>query len=184
MDKNVSIVKIDRRHYRVIARENWGLTAEQMKGKHVHHRIKKSEGGTNDPCNLYVCSEWFHNNVWHAGEGGFTGCASSGGRIGGYKRPRSVAVKNGIKARDSGQLRLAGVKGGKKVGPITGKLPFWNNGTRTVRALTCPGEGWVRGQAQKWWKKDGKEIKQIECPGEGWKRGRCKSWNPFAGKTT
>jgi hypothetical protein len=36
-----------------------------MKGKHVHHRIKRSEGGTNDPSNLYVCSEWFHNNVWH-----------------------------------------------------------------------------------------------------------------------
>ena len=85
MDKNVSIVKVDKRHYRIIARENWGLTKEQMKGKHVHHRIKKSEGGTNDPSNLYVCSEWFHDNVWHGGEGGFTGLASKGAREGGLK---------------------------------------------------------------------------------------------------
>jgi hypothetical protein len=182
MDKNVSIVKVDKRHYRAIARENWGLTKEQMKGKHVHHRIKRSDGGTNDPSNLYVCSEWFHDNVWHAGEGGFTGCASRGGKRGGYARPRATAVANGIKARNSGQLKLAAIEGGKKVGPITGKLPFWNNGVKTVRSVECPGKGWVRGQAEKWWKKDGKEVKQVECPGTGWGRGRIKSWNPLAGK--
>lgn len=68
MDKNVSIVKVDKRPHRTIARENWGLTKEQMKGKHVHHRIKRSEGGTNDPSNLYVCSPSFHRYVWHNGE--------------------------------------------------------------------------------------------------------------------
>ena len=183
MDKSISIVKVDKRHYRVIARENWGLTKEQMKGKHVHHRIKKSEGGTNDPSNLYVCSEWFHDNVWHAGEGGFTGCASAGGKKGGYARPKSVAVANGIRARDSGQLRLAAIEGGKITGPITGKLPFWNNGVKTVRSEKCPGEEWVKGQAEKWWKKDGIEVKQITNPGTGWERGRLKSWNPLAGKT-
>lgn len=66
MDKNVSIVKVDKRNYRVIARENWGLTREQMRGKHVHHRIAVSDGGTNDPSNLYVCGPWFHKNIWHA----------------------------------------------------------------------------------------------------------------------
>jgi hypothetical protein len=80
MEKNLSIVRVDTRHYRTIARENWGLTKDQMKGKHVHHRIKRCEGGTDDPSNLYVCSEWFHDNVWHAGEGGFTGCASLGAK--------------------------------------------------------------------------------------------------------
>jgi hypothetical protein len=68
MDKNVSIVKVDRRHYRVIAQENWGLTREQMKGKHVHHRTRVSDGGTNDPSNLYVCSPSFHRWGWHDGE--------------------------------------------------------------------------------------------------------------------
>ena len=51
--------------YRTIAQKHWGLTKEQMKGMHVHHRIPQSEGGTNDPSNLYVCSSWFHANIWH-----------------------------------------------------------------------------------------------------------------------
>lgn len=66
MKKELSIVRVDTRHYRTIAQENWGLTKEQMKGKHVHHRIAVSDGGTNDPSNLYVCGPWFHKNVWHA----------------------------------------------------------------------------------------------------------------------
>jgi general stress protein YciG len=65
MDKKVSIVKVDKRSHRVIAQENWGLTDEQMKGMHVHHRVPRSKGGTNDRSNLYVCSQWFHAYVWH-----------------------------------------------------------------------------------------------------------------------
>jgi hypothetical protein len=68
MNKNVSIVCVDSRPYRKIAQENWGLTDEQMKGKHVHHRVAESEGGTNDPSNLYVCSPSFHRWGWHEGE--------------------------------------------------------------------------------------------------------------------
>jgi len=62
-----SIVKVDTRNYRAIAQENWGLTESQMKGMHVHHRIPRSKGGTNDPSNLYVCSPEFHSRVWHNG---------------------------------------------------------------------------------------------------------------------
>lgn len=68
MLKEHSIVKVDTRPYTMIARENWGLTKEQMRGMHVHHRILRSQGGTNDPCNLYVCSPWFHRHIWHNGE--------------------------------------------------------------------------------------------------------------------
>jgi hypothetical protein len=68
MDKSVSIVRVDTRHYRTIAQENWGLTKEQMRGKHVHHRIRVSDGGTDDPSNLYVCSPSFHRWCWHDGE--------------------------------------------------------------------------------------------------------------------
>lgn len=101
MERNVSIVKVDGRHYRAIAKENWGLTLKQMRGMHVHHRIKRSDGGTNDPSNLYVCSEWYHDNVWHAGEGGFTGCASRGGREGGIKGgKRAFEEKLGIFNQD------------------------------------------------------------------------------------
>lgn len=72
MKKSSSLVLCDKRSYRKIAQDNWGLTDEQMKGMHVHHRIPQSKGGTNDPSNLYVCSPWFHANVWHHGDGSTT----------------------------------------------------------------------------------------------------------------
>ena len=53
--------------YRTIAQKHWGLTNEQMKGMHVHHRIHRSLGGQNDQSNLYVCSPSFHFWVWHGG---------------------------------------------------------------------------------------------------------------------
>ena len=62
-----AIVKVDTRHYRKIAQENWGLTNEQMKGMDVHHRLPQSLGGTNDPSNLYVCSPSYHAHAWHSG---------------------------------------------------------------------------------------------------------------------
>jgi hypothetical protein len=68
MDKNLSIVLVDKRPYRKIAQENWGLTNDQMRGKHVHHRIKRCDGGANDPSNLYVCSPSMHRWGWHNGE--------------------------------------------------------------------------------------------------------------------
>jgi hypothetical protein len=98
MDKNLSIVKVDKRPYRVIAQENWGLTDAQMKGRHVHHRIKKSEGGTNDPSNLYVCTEEYHDKVWHADEGGFAGLASKGGKT----QPPEGKVKGGTSSHKMG----------------------------------------------------------------------------------
>ena len=79
MPPELSIVKVDKRKYRAIAQENWGLTKEQMKGMHVHHRIPVSDGGTDDPTNLYVCSPEFHAYVWHNGDE-FTRWASEGGR--------------------------------------------------------------------------------------------------------
>lgn len=60
-----AIVKLPTEHYRQVAQNHWGLTDKQMEGMHVHHRIPQSEGGTNDPSNLYVCSPWFHAYVWH-----------------------------------------------------------------------------------------------------------------------
>ena len=68
--------------YRTIAQKHWGLTNEQMKGMHVHHRVPQSLGGTNDTSNLYVCSPWFHYNVWHDGAKSLkiTLAASCGGK--------------------------------------------------------------------------------------------------------
>ena len=89
MRKEVSLVPISKGSHRSIAQGNWGLTKEQMKGMHVHHRIPVSEGGTNDPTNLYVCSPWFHAWVWHGGCY-FTEKAIEGGRKGGPKGGKAL----------------------------------------------------------------------------------------------
>lgn len=86
-----SLVVVDKRPYRKIAQENWGLTDEQMKGMHVHHRIPVSQGGTNDPSNLYVCSPYYHKYVWHNGEE-WIDWASTGGRLGGSISGRTHAA--------------------------------------------------------------------------------------------
>lgn len=105
MEKHLSIVKVDTRSHRSIAQENWGLTDDQMKGKHVHHRLARSRGGTNDPTNLYVCSPSFHRWVWHEGDRGFGEWAHEGyhravemGRHEGWGYvPRETLVENGRK---------------------------------------------------------------------------------------
>jgi hypothetical protein len=94
--ENLSIVKVDKRPYRIIAQENWGLTDEQMKGKHVHHRIPVAEGGTNDPSNLYVCSPSFHAWAWHGGRFALITDASEVARLGGLAGGR----KGGTRTRD------------------------------------------------------------------------------------
>jgi hypothetical protein len=109
MEKTVSIVIVDRRPYRVIAQENWGLTKEQMKGKHVHHRIRRSDGGTNDPSNLFVCSPWYHDVVWHGGSGGFIGVAAEGGQRGGQS---NAVNKTGFCGRSPEKMSADGRKGG------------------------------------------------------------------------
>ena len=118
MNKEVSIVKVDLRSYRKIAQENWGLTDEQMKGMHVHHRVPTCKGGSNDPCNLYVCSASYHQRVWHA-EDGFNSLiphAAEGGRKGGKKAcigPLSYERKFGIFGLDPQQKKEAEKKGGR-----------------------------------------------------------------------
>lgn len=117
MDKSVSIVKVDKRPYRRIAQENWNLSNEQMKDMHIHHRVPISRGGTNDPCNLYVCSAWFHKHIWHS-EDGFNSLipyACEGGRKGGLKArigPLSYERKFGIFGLDLERKKEAERQGG------------------------------------------------------------------------
>lgn len=92
MDKTVSIVRVDTRPYRRIAQDNWGLTNAQMRGKHVHHRIAVSDGGTNDPSNLYVCSPSFHRWGWHNGEE-FIEWAIEGGKRGAQKTHEFIHLR-------------------------------------------------------------------------------------------
>lgn len=111
-------MKVDTRPYRKIAQENWGLSDEQMKGMHVHHRVPVSEGGTNDPSNLYVCSPSFHAWVWHGGRFALIRDASEVARLGGLAGGR----KGGTTTKERGvgifspdhDRSAAGRIGGKK----------------------------------------------------------------------
>ena len=123
-----AIVKVDKRPYRKIAQEHWGLTNKQMKGMHVHHCIPQSEGGPNDPSNLYVCSPWFHAHVWHDRafwiETQAKACVAGGRANKGVKRtPQAVEnLRKGALRRYSRpeERRLAGVRAlGNK--SLTGK---------------------------------------------------------------
>lgn len=106
MDKSVSIVRVDTRHYRTIAQENWGLTKEQMRGKHVHHRIWVSDGGTNDPSNLYVCSPSFHRWCWHDGET-FVEWAIEGGKKGAQKTHEFIHLRKNEEGKSAHAVEAA-----------------------------------------------------------------------------
>lgn len=100
-----SLVCVNRRPHRKVAQENWGLTKEQMKGMHVHHRIPRHQGGTNDPCNLFVCSPSMHQWGWHSGEE-FISYASKGGSIGGVTGGRKGRKGKGVYARTEKHLEV------------------------------------------------------------------------------
>jgi hypothetical protein len=130
MDNGGAIVLQIPRPYRKIAQENWGLTDEQMKGMHVHHRIPQSQGGTNDPSNLYVCSQSFHAHVWH-GKDSFHPLiewCSENGKKGGkasYEKNRAEGLLQWIKDGRPGltpeQIAEVCSRGGKKGGKVTGQ---------------------------------------------------------------
>lgn len=123
-----SLVLLPRGDYRQIAQINWGLTDEQMKGMHVHHRIPRSQGGSNAPENLYVCSPWFHQEIWHQGRYrqivGAGGAAVLGGLTNktihqdsktGYYSEESHRKSNRTRT-ENGSLSKAGRAGGKVSG--------------------------------------------------------------------
>ncbi len=120
-----NLVLVDNRHHRKIAQENWGLTDEQMEGMHVHHRTPRSEGGTNDPSNLYVCSPWFHYHVWHSAESRFSiiKYAELGGRRGG----RLGGLKGKGRRKTEEHRRKIGLAHRGKICPYRGKKCPWNS---------------------------------------------------------
>lgn len=117
MEKHLSVVKLETRPHRVVAQENWGLTNEQMKGMEVHHRVPVSEGGTNDPSNLFVCSPSMHRWGWHDGDRGFGEWAHRGGEamkaknLGWAFVPQETRVENGRKNSEKLMSEKRGIHG-------------------------------------------------------------------------
>jgi hypothetical protein len=64
MDREVSIVlSVEKRNYRKVAQEWYGLTDEQMIGMDVHHNPAVSDGGRNIPEHLFVYHNTLHSAV-------------------------------------------------------------------------------------------------------------------------
>jgi len=186
MDKSVSIVLVDNRHHRVIARQNWGLTKEQMKGMHVHHRVKRSEGGTNDPSNLYVCSKWFHNNIWHSPEEYLEWAAKGGASNKGVKKKAKPGKRLGRPkgTKDSVQTRLR--KSIARLGPnnprygvvpdkeTRAKISEKNKGKRHSQKRKDDQTSAILGR--KWWvSPEGMTRLCHDRPGPEWTEGRVKA---------
>ena len=140
LEKHLSIVKLDTRPYRVVAQENWGLSDDQMKGMHVHHRVPLSEGGTNDPSNLFVCSPSMHRWGWHNGDRGFGEWAETGGQksvetgnAGWVHVTHEVLVENG---RRTGQRNRE-----EKTGLFAATPEEWSVRNRVNGAKGCHAAG-------------------------------------------
>ena len=83
MEKHHSIVlSPERKNYRKLAQEWFGLTDEQMVGMDVHHNPPRHQGGRNIPEHLFVYHETLHSAV-HGDE--LTQFAREGGKLGGQK---------------------------------------------------------------------------------------------------
>ena len=155
MKTSTAIVKLEKRPHRVVAQRNWGLTDEQMIGMEVHHRVPVSEGGTNDPSNLFVCSPSMHRWGWHSGKAfiGWGAKASEGrdplehSETSRRAGRRTVELGVGLHGMDPEKLKKSRSKGGS----IGGKLPWWHNpeSGRETRSEKTPGDGWASGRNPK-----------------------------------
>ena len=135
MNKSVSLTYFPpTKDYRKVAQLAWGLTDEQMKGKHVHHQPPVSEGGRNVPEHLYVCSPSLHAYGWHS-EAYFIERAAEAGRSNKGLRRSDTAKENNRNAQ---------------IGKNKGKNHWHNPKTGEEKfALACPDKGWVEGISNK-----------------------------------
>lgn len=76
-----------------------------------------------------------------------------------------VKIKHWVES-PSEELKAVRKKSGKK----TGSKPWWNNGIKDTKSITCPGAGWVSGMLKKgnYWNNGTKQKVCTDCPGEGW----------------
>jgi hypothetical protein len=107
MNKEVSIVlSVERKNYRKLAQEWFGLTDEQMVDVDVHHNPARHQGGRNIPEHLFVYHKTLHSAVhgndfvlWARNTGVSEQQAAEwgkiGGRIGGKRRSKETCSTSG-----------------------------------------------------------------------------------------
>jgi hypothetical protein len=176
MEKSVSIIlSPSSANYRKVAQQNWGLTDEQMKGKHVHHHPPVSDGGRNIPEHLYVCSPSLHAYGWHDGDYFIEQATLAGeeyGHLGGSIGGKCPWWTNGKEDIRRWEWPGPGWTNGRDSMGIVGSMPYWNNGIDNKRSWDKPGEGWMPGVVEIWWTNGKEEKKLPHSPGSDWTRGR------------
>jgi hypothetical protein len=195
MNKNVSIIKVDTRKYRIIAQENWGLSKEQMRGMHVHHRIPVCKGGTNDPSNLYVCSPSFHRWCWHDGEEFIEFAAKGAGAANAAMTPEEK-TKRGRKGAEAANASMTpkersanGKKGAKAAHKEKDERGRSKNALKAARKAMNMGVG-VTARTPEKMTEDGKKSAYtlwistvdgfIGNAGNVYQHNRAKGWDPNA----
>ena len=110
---------MERRNYRKVAQEWYGLTDEQMDGMDVHHNPARHDGGRNIPEHLYVYHNTLHSAV-HGDE--FIDWARKGSSSAHSQRTKEgksvTAVKAGVglhREKDEKGRSLNAVKGIRKL---------------------------------------------------------------------
>ena len=120
MKKEVSIVlSVERKNYRKLAQNWYGLTNEQMEGMDVHHNPPRHQGGRNIPEHLFVYHYTLHAavhgdhlTIWarKGGEiGGKASDSSPGGKVSG---PLNRDKKIGIFGRSKEKMSEDSIKAG------------------------------------------------------------------------
>jgi len=196
MEKEVSIVlSVERKNYRKLAQEWFGLTDEQMVGMDVHHNPPRSQGGRNVPEHLFIYHYTLHAAIH---ENNFTEWARKGGQVGGKIGGRKNAeARTGVcdpeinrkvieTQRETGAGffdKEAQKRRARKAGTITaqrgtgvhtperrrkGGLSSFALGVgfhTPENRSNCKGKVW-------WINSEGKTLRSKEKPGPEWQRGR------------
>ena len=120
MEREVSIVlSTERRNYRKVAQDWYGLTDEQMEGMDVHHNPPRHNGGRNIPEHLYIYHTTLHVAI-HGSD--FIDWARKGSAFAHVEKTEDgksiTAVKAGMglhKEKDEWGRSVNAVKGIKKL---------------------------------------------------------------------
>ena len=129
---------------------------------HVHHIVPKHAGGTDDPSNLIEVTVEEHAELHFArylqyGElGDWVAAMGLSGQI--SSAEATALARRDWLDRHPDHLSNCGKKGGRapasdlakaiaaETARALGNKPWWTNGIKSTRSLTCPGEGWTRGR--------------------------------------
>jgi len=167
----------------IICEDHWGRTPPSCSTLGLARKIDAENkklrytGTTLPPRPGYT---WYNNGVKqtrskdHPGEGWVEGRIFYNANVTPEVIEKRTAPRRGKKYSEEKKARIREktVYDPENMGIRTRNKKWWNDGLKSKRFLTPPGEGWVEGRLEKWWT-DGKENKlTVNPPSEEWFIGR------------